>query len=51
MVDPLNFMTNVRVLGSNGDVLSSTEAALHYIRFAQRLPWQDQVLRILEATD
>ena len=51
MVDPLQFTTNVRVLGRDGDILPSTQAALHYIRFTQRLAWQDEVLRIIQAVE
>jgi hypothetical protein len=48
MVDPLNFTTNMRVLDREGDELSPTQAALHFNRFAQSLPWQDEVLRRLK---
>src|SRR4051812_45236681 len=40
MVDPLRFTTNMRVLDREGDELNPTQAALHFNRFAQGLPWQ-----------
>jgi hypothetical protein len=48
MVDPMRVSTNMRIVNMNGDVLNSSEAALHFNQFVRRLPWQDEVRRLLK---
>ena len=48
MVDPMRVETNVRLLNPEGNVLPATEAALHFNQFVRRLPWQDEVRRLLK---
>jgi hypothetical protein len=49
MVDPMCVVTNVRLLDGAGVVLPVAEAALHFNQFVRRLPWQDEVQRLLQA--
>jgi hypothetical protein len=48
MVDPMRVSTNMRIVNMHGDVLDSSEAALHFNQFVRRLPWQDEVRRLLQ---
>lgn len=48
MVDPMRVSTNMRIVNIHGDVLNSSEAALHFNQFVRRLPWQDEVQRLLQ---
>jgi hypothetical protein len=47
MVDPMQVITNVRLVNLEGRVLAATEAALHLNQFVRRLPWQEEVRRLL----
>jgi hypothetical protein len=47
MVDPMSVTTNMQLVNVNGDVLAASEAALHFNQFVRRLPWQDEVCRLL----
>lgn len=47
MVDPMAVMTNMRLLDGDGDVLPATEAALHINQLVRKIPWQQQVSRML----
>jgi len=49
MVDPMCVVTNVRLLDRDGAVLPAAEAALHFNQFVRRLPWQEEVQRLLRA--
>ncbi len=49
MADPMGVATNVRLLDRHGTVLPAVEAALHFNQFVRRLPWQDEVQRLLQA--
>lgn len=49
MADPLGVVTNLRLISEHGDVLTADEAALHISRLVRRLPWQDEVSRVLHA--
>jgi len=40
--------TNLRLVNIHGDVLAASEAALHFNQFVRRLPWQDEVRRLLQ---
>jgi len=48
MVDPMRVITNMRLVTRDGCVLSATDAALHFNQFVRRLPWQDEVHRLLQ---
>jgi hypothetical protein len=43
----MRVVTNMRILSVDGDVLAATDAALHLNQFVRRLPWQDEVRRLL----
>lgn len=47
MVDPLTVITNLRLLGPRGQVLSAMQAAPHLNEIVHALPWQDEVNRAL----
>lgn len=49
MADPMCVVTNVRLLDRDGAVLPATEAALHFNQFVRRLPWQEEVQRLIRA--
>jgi len=44
MADPMCVVTNLRLVGEQGQVLTAREAALHLSRLVRQLPWQDEVL-------
>ena len=48
MVDPMRVVTNMQLVATDGHVLPATEAALHFNQFVRRLPWQDEVRRLLK---
>ena len=48
MVDPMCVSTNLQLVNMHGDVLAASEAALHFNQFVRRLPWQDEVQRLLQ---
>lgn len=48
MVDPMQVATNLQLLNIHGHVLASSEAALHYNQFVCRLPWQEEVRRLIQ---
>lgn len=45
MADPMCVVTNLRLLGERGEVLTSWEAARHLSRIVYGLPWQNEVKR------
>lgn len=45
MADPMCVVTNLRLLGARGEVLTSWEAARHLSRLVYGLPWQSEVKR------
>ncbi len=47
MVDPMSVITNLRILGDAGEVLTSAEAALVLSGIVHALPWQAEVSRAL----
>ena len=47
MADPMALITNVRLLGPGGAVLTSVEAAPHLNELVHALPWQCEVQRAL----
>ncbi len=48
IADPMMMTTNLRLLGSEGEVLTAYEVAPHLNRLVHRLPWQVEVGRVLE---
>jgi hypothetical protein len=40
--------SNLRLIGSEGEVLTAHEAAPHLNRFVRSLPWQAEIWRMLE---
>ncbi len=48
MVDPMQVVTNMRLLSGDGQVLTPSDAALHFNQFVRRLPWQEEVRRLLK---
>ena len=49
MADPMAVITNLQLVTPDGQVLASTAAALHFNQFVRRLPWQEEVRRLLRA--
>lgn len=45
MADPMSVVTNLRLIGEHGEVLTSWEAARHLSRIVYTLPWQGEVQR------
>ena len=48
MADPLAVVTNLRLVGDEGEVLTVLESALHINTIVHALPWQHEVERVLE---
>lgn len=49
MSDPMSLVTNVRLLGEGGEVLTAWQAARYLNEMVHQLPWQDEVERALRA--
>jgi len=49
MVDPMSLITNLQLVTADGRVLPAAAAALHFNQFVRRLPWQEEVRRLLQA--
>ncbi len=47
IADPMMMISNLRVLGGDGEVLTAYEAAPHLNGIVNRLPWQAEVERVL----
>ena len=47
MADPMSVVSNLRLLGSQGEVLTAWESALHLSQIVYGLPWQGEVQRVL----
>ena len=47
MADPLSVVTNLRIVGNEGEVLTALEAARFLNNIVHALPWQDEVGRAL----
>ena len=47
MADPMSVITNLRIVGHEGEVLTAVEAALYLNHIVHTLPWQDEVGRAL----
>lgn len=48
MADPMAVVTNVRLLGPGGEVLTANEAAPHLTGLVHALPWQTEVQLALD---
>jgi hypothetical protein len=44
----MSVVTNLRLLGDSGEVLTSWEAARHLSRIVYGLPWQGEVQRAVQ---
>lgn len=49
MADPMAVVTNLRLVGDEGEVLSALESARHFNWIVHGLPWQHEVERALGA--
>ena len=49
MADPLSVVTNLRLIGTEGEVLTAHEAACFLNELVRSLPWQLEVQRALKA--
>lgn len=48
MADPLGVISNLRLLGDHGRVLTAWEAARHLCEIVHGLPWQTEVERVVQ---
>lgn len=48
MADPMSVITNVRLIGDEGEVLTAHAAARYLNEFVRALPWQYEVRRALD---
>jgi hypothetical protein len=48
MLDPMQVVTNMRLLSGDGQILTASDAALHFNQFVRCLPWQEEVRRLLQ---
>ncbi len=48
MADPMSVITNLRIVGDGGEVLTAQAAALYLNGIVRGLPWQDEVGRALQ---
>ena len=51
IADPMMMITNLRLLGPDGEVLTAHEIAPHLNDIVHRLPWQNEVLQAIEDAD
>lgn len=49
MADPLSVITNLRLIGDEGEVLTAMESALYLNELVHALPWQSEVARVIAA--
>ncbi|MDP1900117.1 MAG: DUF4902 domain-containing protein [Rubrivivax sp.] len=49
IADPMSLVTNVRLIGSQGEVLTAQESARFLNELVHALPWQREVQRALSA--
>lgn len=48
IADPMMMVTNLRLLGSEGEVLTAHDVAPHLNDIVHRLPWQNEVRQAIE---
>jgi hypothetical protein len=51
MADPMSVVSNLRLLGPQGEVLTAWESARHLSQIVYGLPWQGEVQRVLRHLD
>lgn len=51
MADPMCVVSNLRLLGRQGEVLTAWESARHLSQIVYGLPWQGEVKRVLRHLD
>ena len=49
--DPMSLVTNLRVIGAEGSVLTAQQSALVLNELVRALPWQNEVQRALHAAN
>ena len=49
IADPMSLVTNVRLLGDEGEVLTAQQSARYLNELVRSLPWQREVQRALAA--
>lgn len=49
IADPMSVVTNVRLIGDEGEVLTALQAARFLNELVRALPWQQEVQRALSA--
>lgn len=47
LADPMSVVTNLRLVGEEGEVLTSLQASLYLNALVHELPWQTEVERAL----
>lgn len=47
MADPMSVITNLTLLGPEGELLTELESARHLNGIVHNLPWQDEVERVI----
>ncbi|MGL6108524.1 MAG: hypothetical protein ACRC2B_00340 [Rubrivivax sp.] len=47
MADPMSLVTNLRLVGQEGEVLTALESARFLNEIVHALPWQDEVQRAM----
>lgn len=47
MADPMSVITNLRLLGAEGEVLTAWQAARYLNQIVHDLPWQEEVQRVI----
>ena len=47
MADPMSVVTNLTLVGPEGEMLTELESARHLNGIVHGLPWQDQVERVI----
>ena len=48
MADPMSVITNLRLVGEEGEVLTALESARFLNEIVHALPWQNEVQRALQ---
>lgn len=49
IADPMSVVTNVRLIGDEGEVLTAMQSARYLNELLHTLPWQEEVQRALKA--
>jgi hypothetical protein len=49
IADPMSLVTNVRLIGEEGEVLTAQQSARFLNELVRTLPWQQEVHRALSA--